>query len=682
VICNAERTVNPEIAAGYRPNEESMPDKEAIGARASLKHAEDAIRNQPALAMRLTSFLESFGKKGRLSRIARLRIVEQALLLLNMNYVHLPLKRAMHAVDPIQRLKLLRFRLLEMKDSDLPSEMQFHQRMIEIFSSTRDLHTMYLLPAPFMNTVAYLPFLIEQYFANDSKLERVERFMVSRVVKGFYESIPNPGPEVLSFEPGVDVLYWNGVPIRRAIELNGESQAGSNIDARFARGLDNLTIRPLDTTLPPDEVWVNITYRSKTGDILTLKHEWLVRKTDADGAPLAPKASTKKRVAIDIKKNKINQLTKTLFAPRDVPVRKSLENILYAETRTVDGKEFGYIRLFSFAVENPDEFVQEFAQVITSDGFPQEGLILDVRSNPGGRIRAGERLLQLFTPRRIKPELFEFLNTPLNLEICRSAPKSWELEQWAESIAESVVTGATYSRGFPLNSEESCNDIGQIYYGPVVLITDALSYSTTDMFAAGFQDNEIGEVLGTSDNTGAGGAEFWRYQDLVNASRETPRSPFKTLPNGADFVLAVRRSIRVGRHAGRPLEELGIVPDLRHYMTRRDVLGANDDLIKRAARILSKKPVYSLSVKPFKDKEGARGIVVSALSKVNPANKAKKIARLDIDLNNRPYKSIDAKDGTVQARIKLAKPGSDGIELRLGARDRTNQLVAVYRHRL
>jgi C-terminal processing protease CtpA/Prc len=657
-----------------------MLDKQAIGARATLKQAEEAI-GHTAVATRLTSFLESFEKTRRLSRSARLRIVEQALLLLNMNYVHLPLKRAMHAVDPIQRLKLLRFRLLEMKDSELPSEMQFHQRMIEIFSSTRDLHTMYLLPAPFVNTVAYLPFLIEQYFENDN-LKRVEKFTVSRVVKSFYESIPNPGPEVLSFEPGVDVLYWNGVPIRRAIELNGESQAGSNIDARFARGLDNLTIRPLDTTLPPDEVWVNITYRTKAGEILTLKHEWLVHKTDADGAPLAPKISRKKRVAIDIKKNKINQLTKILFAPRDVPVRKSLQQILYAETRTVDGKEFGYIRLFSFAVENPDEFVQEFADVITSAGFPQEGLIIDVRSNPGGRIRAGERLLQLFTPRRIKPELFEFLNTPLNLEICRSAPKSWELEQWAESIAESVVTGATYSRGFPLNSEESCNDIGQIYYGPVVLITDALSYSTTDMFAAGFQDNEIGEVLGTSDNTGAGGAEFWRYQDLVNASGGTARSQFKNLPNGADFVLAVRRSIRVGRHAGRPLEELGIVPDLRHYITRRDVLGANDDLIKRAARILAKKPVYSLTVEHFKDKQGARGIVVSALSKVNSADRAKNIARLDIHMNHRPYKSIDAKNGKVQARIRLAKRGSSEIELRLEARDRTNRLVAVHRRRL
>ena len=661
-----------------------MPDKEdAFGVRARLRNAEEAATGQPAATMRLLSFLKASERKGRLSRRDRLRIVEQALLLLNMNYVHLPLKRAMHAVDPIQRLKLLRFRLLEMKESELPGEMRFHQRMMEIFGSTRDLHTMYLLPAPFKDHVAYLPFLIEQYFEKNSKGARVEKFTVSRVATGFYESIPNAGPEVLSFEPGVEVLYWNGVPIKRAIELNGESQAGSNIDARFARGLDNLTIRPLETSLPPDEIWVNVTYQSKTGKTFTLHQEWLVHRTGAAGTPVASKSTRKKRAAIDIKKTKINQVRRTLFAPRNVTVQESLQHVLYAETRKIDGREFGYIRLFSFDVEDPDQFVKDFAGVIKADGFPQEGLIIDVRGNGGGKIRAGERLLQLFTPRKIKPELFEFLNTPLNLEICRLAPASWQLAQWAESIAESVVTGATYSSGFPLNSEASCNDIGQIYYGPVVLITDALSYSTTDMFAAGFQDNEIGEVLGTSDNTGAGGANVWWYQDLMNAVGSNRRSPFKPLPRGADMLLAVRRSIRVGRNAGRPLEELGIVPDQRHRMTRRDVLGSNDDLIERAARILMKKPVYALSVKPFSRKEGPRGIVVTAVSKIEPPDNERNISRLDVYVNDRPYKSLDANGGSIHARrITLRKSRREKTDLLLEARDGANNLVAVYRREL
>jgi hypothetical protein len=395
---------------------------------------------------------------------------------------------------------------------------------------------------------------------------------------------------------------------------------------------------------------------------------------------LATKSTRKKRAAIDIKKTKINQLKRKLYAPRDVRVGKGFEDIFFAEIRRVEGRDLGYIRLFSFDVDDPDEFVEEFRRVIKSAGFPQEGLIIDVRGNGGGKIRAGERLLQLFTPRRIKPELFEFINTPLNLEICRLAPKQWDLSRWTESIAESVVTGATFSSGFPLNSEESCNDIGQVYYGPVILITDALSYSTTDIFAAGFQDNEIGEVLGTSNNTGAGGANVWWYEDLMNAVRNGPNSPFKPLPKGADLLVAVRRSIRVGRRSGRPLEELGITPDHRHYITRRDLLNSNDDLIRRAARILETKPIYSFSVKPFRRKQGSRGVVVSAGSKTQPGDRVKNISRLDVYVGGRPYKTFAAKNGSIRARTINLESRKGKIDLLVQAFDGANNLVAAYRH--
>ena len=89
---------------------------------------------------------------------------------MEMNYVHLPMKRAIHAIDPIQQLKLLRFQLAEW-NVDLESTIDFHRRMLSIFGSTRDLHTLYLLPEPFRDCTAYLPFLIEQCFdrgMNDS----------------------------------------------------------------------------------------------------------------------------------------------------------------------------------------------------------------------------------------------------------------------------------------------------------------------------------------------------------------------------------------------------------------------------------------------------------------------------------------------------------------------------------
>jgi hypothetical protein len=63
-------------------------------------------------------------------------------------YVHLPLKRAMHACDPVQRLRLLRNRHSGMSDR------RFHDEMIDIVSSVRDLHTNYVLPRPYKGKVA------------------------------------------------------------------------------------------------------------------------------------------------------------------------------------------------------------------------------------------------------------------------------------------------------------------------------------------------------------------------------------------------------------------------------------------------------------------------------------------------------------------------------------------------
>jgi len=644
------------------------------GARATLLDIERA-----SSMVRLATFLKNAERKSSLSRRERLRIIDQALLLLEMNYVHLPLKQAMHAINPIQRLKLLKFRL-ETEGREMEPVMQFHKRMLEIFASLRDVHTSYFLPSPFLDHIAFLPFLIEQYFETDGKRGRAEKFLVSRIINSALEATASAKSNAALFQPGVEALYWNGVPIRRAIEVNGENQAGSNPEARFARGLDNLTVRPIDTSLPPDEKWVDITFRTPAGETLTITFEWLVYYTGDEG--VASKSTQKKRAAVDIKKTKINEFKKTFFAqPRPIVIGKAFRDNFSVEVRNVHGKDFGYIRLFSFEVDDDREtigrFVNEFRRIITNPKFPQEGLIIDVRGNPGGTIRAGERLLQLFTPNRIKPELFEFINSPLNLEICRSAPKSMNLARWANSISEAVVTGATYSLGFPLQTEELCNDVGQVYYGPVILITDALCYSTTDIFAAGFQDNEVGDILGTSDNTGAGGANMWSYDDLVEVLGKSAKSFFKPLPRDSRLQLAMRRSVRVGQRDGRPLEELGITPDHRHYMTKRDLMNQNVDLVRKAARLLESKPAYSLTVEAMKGRSALR---ITASSKVRPRDNRKRISRVDVFVNGRPQKSLSARSGNLKrTTVSLGKVRGKAA-WSVQAYDHDNNLVASARN--
>src|SRR5215813_3534796 len=564
--------------------------------RTWLNNADAAVKEQLVKSRPVSAFTENVNLSHRLSKQQRLRILDQALILLEMVYVHLPLKRAIHAIDPIQRLRLLRFRLDQAKEGGI-SETEFHREIQETFLSVRDVHTQYILPRPFRGNVAYLPFLVEEYYEKEYG-ERKQKFLVSHVAEGFKHR---------SFERDVQVLYWNGVPIKRAIEDNGQRQAGSNPEARFARGLDALTIRELKLSLPPDEEWVTVTYRTKRGLQCEIKLQWLVVPVRAGTEP--QNRALKPKRAIDNQKSAINQMRKILYVPRvveletwcerarkekrrngmvaqaDSALRTRLPSVFRAETKK-RGK-YGYIRIFTFDPDldsvGADEIVDEFRRLILQ--LPQNGLIIDVRGNSGGLINAGERLLQMFTPHQIKPELFEFINTPLTLRISLAAPKDEEMARFARSIREAVVTSATYSAGFPLTSEEECNAIGQIYFGPVVLITDAMCYSATDIFTAGFQDNRSGVVLGTSGNTGAGGAEVVEHKDLKHWLRKDSKSPFGALPKGSGLSVAIRRSLRVGNRSGRPLEELGIISEQRHYMTKRDLLD-NRDLIDRAVRIL------------------------------------------------------------------------------------------------
>jgi len=47
--------------------------------------------------------------------------------------------------------------------------------------------------------------------------------------------------------------------------------------------------------------------------------------------------------------------------------------------------------------------------------------------------------------------------------------------------------------------------------------------------------------------------------------------------------VAIRRTTRVGAHAGELLEDLGVTADTTHDTTDRDLLHDNTDLLKAAA---------------------------------------------------------------------------------------------------
>ena len=550
---------------------------------------------------------------GRLTLDDRRAIVRQALTWVEGAYVHLPLKRAMHAVDPVQRLRLFGDRLTQATPEAMESEWEFHRELIGIFASLRDLHTSYLLPAPYRHFTAYLPFLVEAY----ADEQGATRYLVSKVA----DSLPHP-----TFRAGVEVLYWNGSTIGRVVAANSAREAGSNPDARLARGLAALTVRPLLRSMPPDEEWVTITYRDHDGTRHEIRRRWLVRdvraampEVDESDAAAIVRATA---IGVDLETDLVNETRKALYASVGTTAAGRAARLGSAKARpwfdAVDSRqpwvfraarlrlrrsEFAYVRIFTFNVADAGAFVDEFCRLLAQ--LPGRGLVLDVRGNGGGLIYAAEQLLQVLTPKRIEPQSAELATTPFMLRLCRRhAPstllRGFDLGPWVPSMAQALQTGATYSVGHPITPVDAANAVGQRYTGPVVLITDGLCYSATDMFAAGFQDHDIGPVLGVGGRTGAGGANVWTSQLLSALAGD---DTIARLPHGAGFTVAVRRTTRVGAQAGTPVEDLGIEPTERYAMSRRDLLAGNRDLLDTAVGMIAGRPSYTFE---FDVKEIAR----------------------------------------------------------------------------
>lgn len=535
---------------------------------------------------------EFLATTGLLTADQRRVIIDQAIFLLDDVYVHLPLKRAMHAIDPVQKLKLLR------RQAGRLSERQFHNEMLELFHSMRDLHTNYVLPSPFREHTAFLPFEMGEFY--DEQGER--HYLVTRMLVGFEH------PE---FRPGVEITHWSGAPIEQAVADNADREAGSNEAARHVRGLDAMTIRPMALTLPPAAAWVIVGYLGNNV-AKELRLPWQVFRPDpgeGSGLESAEIGQVETMMGLDLKLELTNRARRDLFVETSKERRdraaeartRSLETVgdnrfetFFAvtsmfpdtfefESVTVGGRDLGYLRIKTFGEPNTPEFIAEVIRIINQ--LPQNGLIIDVRNNGGGIITNGEQMLQLFTDEAVEAERLHFINNEVTLAVARSPAFGGFANAWERSIELAEVTGAVYSQGFPIEDPAVTNAIGRRYPGPVVLITDGRCYSTTDIFAAGFQDNGLGPILGVDENTGAGGANVFRY-DLLRQVLGQSDLTIPALPANTDMRIAIRRTTRVGANAGMPLEDLGVVPDKLHRMTHNDLLNGNPDLLEAAAALL------------------------------------------------------------------------------------------------
>lgn len=549
-------------------------------------------------------------------------------------YSHLPLKKAMYAADPVQSLRLLAQRAPVLDD------LAFHHELARILTSLRDAHTRYVGPGRLAGYAAMLPFLVELHGAPPGVRYIVSKVATRRDLVGDDR-----------FVAGVELVWWNAVPMDQAVQLHADRETAGRADSRRARALESLTFRALQFGPPPDERWVVVGYVDADGEEREVRIDWRVVKPKRARTAGRPTEVSWEAYALDPAAETNRRVKKLLFAPDDWfddhagrprPARRrgrgagpgswlpsAFQDSVSAKDVDTPSGRFGYLRLWSFDVADDIAFVDEVARLLGL--LPEGGLIVDLRGNPGGLIRAAERMLQLLGPGPIVPTRFSLLATPLTRAMVGAAHNAVHLGSWHQSLEEAVANGELYSQALPITPPERCNDVGQVYGGPVVAVVDPNTYSAGDLFAAGFVDNDLGLLVTVGEATGAGGANVWMAAQVQDALLGT-RYELPALPAGIGFSIAVRRATRAGRADGLVIEDVGVRGHRSYTMTEEDLVGGNAGLLRTCGELLAGQPATRL-----------RAVAAADGSAVEVETGG--LDRVDVYVDERPERSVAVVDG-------------------------------------
>ena len=181
----------------------------------------------------------------------------------------------------------------------------------------------------------------------------------------------------------------------------------------------------------------------------------------------------------------------------------------------------GYVSLNVFF--DAVNVVKQFGEAIDANR-DADGLIIDLRGNPGG------------------------------MGLMSFAMANWFVTK------PGLKLGTLITRAGSLNF--SLQPRPRPYTKPVAVLVDEMSMSTSEIMAGGMQDLKLARIFGTKTPGAA-------LPSMV-----------ERLPNGDCFQFAMANYISTG---GKPLEGIGVVPDVETPLTRAALLEGRDPALDAAA---------------------------------------------------------------------------------------------------
>jgi len=547
-----------------------------------------------------------------LSDAEKRTVAEQAQLLLRGIYVHRFQKQDFYpgVTDPVPAVQAVVDNIDELTVPEMETE------LYRIFSSQRDLHLNYIFPQPYANFQSSLPLTFK-------RVQGRRNFFEVRVDAVNAERFATFAPGQRVPEVGDQVVAYDGVRVRKAVNNLLEVGQGANRFGGFSRALARLTFRPHLLSLVPEEDEVTITFRTRKSGRYGHRYErytvtvpWITRVP----AP-APVAQAQQR-SVAIATQDVSAKSRKILL-QEMNIKEDLFQKLFNDFRAENGLlaqstypnnpsnepeitwgvidnrlgKFGYIRLASFVPENGVDFaVQEIRRIIYDEFEGTIGMIFDVRDNGGGFGQLSDELPQLFGRNDAVTAQDRLINTEENIRLFRESIFGLAFPEGLEALNEVEGTDATHTRVFSLFDSPGVNTFGQVYNGPVAVLANSNSYSASDYFSCHMQDSGIGFVFGEEPRTGAGGANVFEHSLLAQFGPTV----FSPLPGTHRARVSFGQAVRSGLNEGNFIEDFGCKADLLVSPRLSDLLdGGESQIIKitSALKYLSFAPRFRSAVR-------------------------------------------------------------------------------------
>jgi carboxyl-terminal processing protease len=306
---------------------------------------------------------------------------------------------------------------------------------------------------------------------------------------------------------GLDVRGVGSQVLVTSVET-GSPAAGQGVE----RGWRILKIGQVD--LDPVVAKINTNYGKSTLHEIILRRTILSRLEDTTG----------ESISVEFLNGAGQRVTKKFARgkPKGTLVQFGYlyPSYVWFDSSRVGGGNIGYVTFNMFL--DPARLMNLFGEAVESckrcDGF-----IIDLRGNPGG------------------------------LGAMAMGMSGWFIEQPGQRL------GTLYMRDTMLKFV--VNPRANTFSGPLAILVDGASASTSEIFAGGMKDLGRARIFGTH-----------------TAAAALP-SLFEKLPNGDGFQYAIANYISEG---GQPLEGLGVTPDVETPLSREALLAGKDPALDAA----------------------------------------------------------------------------------------------------